>query len=343
MKEDNIKQDSKVSIIVAIYNIEKFVSICIESIVKQDYKNLEIILVDDCSSDMSGKICDEYAKRDNRIIVIHHVKNMRHSCVRNDGLDKATGEYIVFVDGDDWLEKDFVTYMLKVIRTTKTDMAINLVNFTTRDTKVLEERKIEVWSAEKATAALLYPKIPVGVWNKIYRRDFIEKNKLRFHTELFTAEGDRFISDAAQRASNVGVGYKKVYHYRLNNSQSATTKYDIRQSLGAIKALLDIRKDLILETPDVLCAYNHHLWWNHFWNIRQILALNLKEKYREKYKASVKYVRKNFIMAAKYEESLNRKVKHYLTGVFPISAAKFINYKFEKDLKKDLKNIENKR
>lgn len=330
------KEKPKVSIIVAIYNIDKYIGKCISSIINQDYRNIEIILVDDCSKDYSGKICDEYAEKDSRILVIHNENNIRQSEVRNTGLNHATGDYVVFVDGDDWLASDYVTYMLKVITETKSDMAINLVNFTTRDTKQVKTQKPQIWSAEKATAELLFPHITVGAWNKIYSRDFIEKCNLRFRSELFTAEGDRFINDAAQRANHVGVGYRKVYYYRLNNTGSATTKYDIRQSEGALYAMKEIEKDLIIRTPYVINALHQHIWLNHFWNIRQILALRLKSEKKESYLKSINYIRKYAFSVAKGEPAINKKIKYCLTGMFPVLIAKSKNALFDLKLKIDV-------
>ena len=105
--ESNFAKKCKVSIIVPVYNVEKYVERCIESIIKQSYKNLEIILIDDGSKDNSGKICDEYAEKDNRIKVIHK-KNGGLSDARNTGLNIADGEYICFIDSDDYIHKDLV-------------------------------------------------------------------------------------------------------------------------------------------------------------------------------------------------------------------------------------------
>lgn len=327
----------KVSILVAIYNIEKYLDKCIQSIINQDYNNLEIILVDDCSTDSSGEICDKYAKKDNRIKVLHHIHNTRLPGVRNDGLDIATGEYIVFVDGDDWLALDFVSYMIHVITKNNSDMGINLVNFTTRDNKQVEEKEVEIWLPERTTADLLYPRISIGAWNKIFKRDFIEKNKLRF-LDLFTAEGFRFISDASQRANSIAVGYKKVYYYRLNNTESATTKYDINQSMTAIKVATDIKRDLLIRTPYVLDSINRHIWCSHFWNIRQIIALKYKKKYYYEYRKSIAYLRKNAFAVAKIETKFKTKIKCLLTGICPTLIARIINFKIKIELKKDLQH-----
>lgn len=330
------QSEPQVSILVAIYNIDKFIGKCIKSILSQDYKNLEIILVDDCSTDNSGKICDDFARLDSRVLVTHHVTNTRQSGVRNTGLSKAHGEYIVFVDGDDWLAPDFVSYMLKVITATKAEMAINLVNFTTRDYKQVQESQIEIWSSEKATAELLFPHISIGVWNKIYRRDFIEKYQLRFKMDLFTAEGYRFINDAAQRANHVGVGCRKVYYYRLNNTGSATTKYDVRQSAGALYALQGIEKDLLIRTQYVIRALYVHIWLNHFWNLRQILATDTLAENKESFQQSVCYLKENMSFVVNAEPAVSKKIKYLLTGLLPIVAAKFYNLQFDLKLKLDI-------
>lgn len=330
----------KVSILVAAYNIEKYIEQCIASIINQDYNNLEIIIVDDNSSDNTSVICDRMANTDSRIKIIHHKKNTKLPGVRNTGLDNATGDYIIFVDGDDWLAPDFVSYMLKTITVFDADMAINKVNFTSRDLiQVKNEKEIEKWSAEKATAELLFPHLPIGAWNKIYRRDFLEKNDLRFRN-LFTAEGETFISECAQKANCVAVGYRKVYYYRLNNTNSATTKYDIRQSEGAIEAGKIIDQNLAIRTPYTLHALKHRDWVNHFWNIRQIIKLNLRKEKEQELKDSIKFIRKNGPSVIFHEISLKKKVFFIAYFLFPITSAKIKNYSFDKKLKKDVATFE---
>ena len=105
-------QNDLISIIVPVYNVEKYLVKCLESIINQTYKYLEIILIDDGSTDGSGRICDEYAKKDNRIKVSHK-GNGGLSSARNVGLDMSAGQYIAFVDSDDWLELDMYEYLMK--------------------------------------------------------------------------------------------------------------------------------------------------------------------------------------------------------------------------------------
>ena len=111
------------TLIIPIYNIEQYLSQCLDSIINQTYKNIQIILVDDGSTDSSGRICDEYADKDSRIIVIHK-ENGGLVSARKAGLREATGEYVVYVDGDDWIELNAIEHMVGTIERTKEDIVI---------------------------------------------------------------------------------------------------------------------------------------------------------------------------------------------------------------------------
>src|SRR5699024_8688641 len=111
----------KISVIVPVYNAEKYLHRCIKSILDQTYKNLEIILVDDGSIDTSGKICDYYDHKDERIKVIHK-ENGGQSSARNTGLTIASGDYVSFVDSDDWIVEDIYEYCINLIKTTNCDV-----------------------------------------------------------------------------------------------------------------------------------------------------------------------------------------------------------------------------
>ena len=115
--------DELISVIVPVYNVEKYISRCIESIMKQTYKNIEIILIDDGSTDNSGKICDEYSLKDDRINVIHK-KNGGLSDARNTGLDIAKGKYISLIDSDDFVSKFFIETLYNTCKNENCEIAI---------------------------------------------------------------------------------------------------------------------------------------------------------------------------------------------------------------------------
>ena len=119
-----MQKKKKISIIIPVYNVEKYLSRCLESVINQSYKNIEIIIVNDGSTDNSFDICNKYKKKDKRVILIDQ-NNQGLSGARNTGLKHATGEYICFIDSDDYVEKDYVEYLYKLI--VKDDYDLNSI------------------------------------------------------------------------------------------------------------------------------------------------------------------------------------------------------------------------
>ena len=170
-------ENLKVSVIVPIYKVEKYLKKCIDSIIAQTHSNLEIILVDDGSPDNCGKICDEYSKIDSRIIVLHK-KNGGLSDARNFGIKKATGDFISFIDSDDFVAKDYVEYLLKITIESKADMGIILpYKFKEGKEPIIKRRKekIVIYNSYDALETMLYQKeFDNAAWGKIYSRNIIK-------------------------------------------------------------------------------------------------------------------------------------------------------------------------
>ena len=118
-----MRQDELISVIVPVYNVEKYIDKCIKSIISQDYTNLEIWLVDDGSTDSSGEVCDKYAESDQRIIVIHK-DNGGLSDARNVALDRMQGKYVLFIDSDDYIEKNYISYLYMLLKDYQSDISI---------------------------------------------------------------------------------------------------------------------------------------------------------------------------------------------------------------------------
>lgn len=325
----------KVSLIVAIYNSEPFLRKLLESLVNQTYNNLEIILVDDGSPDNSGMICDEYASVDSRIKVIH--KENGGTCeARNYGLKVATGEYIMIIDGDDWLELDCVEYMMNLIVATQSDMAYSDKVFTTRDRKQTELDKIETWSAEKAAAMIIYPHMTLGPWNKIYSKKLLDKNNISFSVPWF-GEGLYFAATAAQHANHVGVGHRKVYNYRLNNAGSGLTTYKVQKGLNALENIYTLQRELYIQSDYMKRAINWHIWKNHTFLLLQIIATGEEKTYQNEYKNSLRYIKENFFkVMLESDISKREKVKILCCGLMPVTYTKKVIQKHKAELKKDL-------
>lgn len=167
-----------ISVIVPIYNVEKYLVRCIESIINQSYQDLEIILVDDGSTDSSGKICDEYALKDVRIIVVHK-ENGGLSDARNAGLAHATGEYIGYVDGDDWIEPDMYEKMVSNCMSTGMDVAACRYREVYPDS-IIDNSSERVLTLSREEALEIYlcghPNVKIynSVWSKLFRADLVK-------------------------------------------------------------------------------------------------------------------------------------------------------------------------
>ena len=150
-----------ISVIVPVYKVEPYLRQCIDSIINQTCRDLEIILVDDASPDQCGAICDEYAAKDSRIRVFHLPENKGLSAARNIGLDNAKGDYIGFVDSDDWIEPDMYEVLLKQVS------EADIVECRTAN-------KNQIYNTKEALKALLKGNINDVVWDKLYRAEMLK-------------------------------------------------------------------------------------------------------------------------------------------------------------------------
>jgi glycosyltransferase involved in cell wall biosynthesis len=250
--------NSKVSIIVPIYNAARYLPICLDSILSQTYRNLEIILVDDGSIDDSLIIIGKYILKDTRIRVISQ-KNSGVSTARNKGIEASTGEWICFADADDILREDYVEYLLELAIQNKTNVAVTTEMFTTFGGKQTLVDKINVVSGEQAVAAILYYNIPIGVYCKMFRRSFLGKD-IRFLPDVYIGEGFNFNIQAFLNADKVAIGHRKIYCYRRDNSESAMTKFSLSKCKMALKAIKIIEESLTIKSDKLIKACKFAYW-----------------------------------------------------------------------------------
>lgn len=195
-KERFIKKDheDKVSIVIPFHNTEKYLDKCLNSVASQSYKNIEVILVDDGSTDNSKKVCERYVKSDKRFKLIQHKKNQGPSVTRNTGLDFVTGNYICLIDSDDYIHEDFVLKLLSTAQEHKADM-VECQNYCSIDGKLTEKPSaheyattITVSTGKEVLKNYLTHKSPrastVTLCHKIYTTDLFKNNHLAFDTSL---------------------------------------------------------------------------------------------------------------------------------------------------------------
>lgn len=221
--------DKLISIIVPVYNAENTIGTCVDSLVRQSHNLLEIILVDDGSTDNSGKICDELALKDNRIKVIHK-DNEGVSVARNAGINKAIGYAVSFVDADDTLDVNALSLMLNKMLNNDCDIVMGDYSIVYSDHIEKHVYREEDFCLEKEGVSeflddTLKPQSGAGfIWGKLFNREFLIKNNLLLNDNLAAAEDAEFMLRAAFYADKVGFVAKSLYNY-LHNTVSAVRSF----------------------------------------------------------------------------------------------------------------------
>ena len=210
----------KVSIIVPVYNIEQYLEQCIDSIINQTYKNIEVLLIDDGSTDNSGKICERYEKEYGHIKVIHQI-NGGLCAARNIGLDNATGKYICFIDSDDYIEKEYVEKLYHEVKLYDLDIAY--CNFRLfEDNKELGKKEKQYLLTREEITGLQYQILrfknndwDCQVWVGMYKKEFLLKNNLSFYKEdRLLYEDILFTNKSLLKAERVKFISYYGYNYR---------------------------------------------------------------------------------------------------------------------------------
>ncbi len=284
-----MKNTPLISIILPIYNVEKYLSKCLDSIIHQTYENLEIILVDDGSTDACPEICDKYAKQDSRIKVIHQ-ENMDVSGARNTGLANVSGEYISFIDPDDYVAKDYIGYLFQLLKDNQCDMAICGMTFVYEDgaskTKI-NSIETEILNSFDALEFMLYQKkINNSPCAKLYKR------------ELF----DGIIYPLNKRYEDLGTTYKLImkcntivignqpYYYYFQSKNSIVRSEFNSKTLDILDMVYQLEKDVLKVYPNLINAVQSRILNANFFVIRQLPKKKYKNEYY-KIKENIKLTR----------------------------------------------------
>lgn len=208
----------KFSIIIPVYNVEKYLDRCILSCINQTYKDFEIILINDGSKDNSGGICDKYAKKDSRIKVIHQ-ENAGVSTARNVGLKNTSGEYIIFVDSDDFVELNMLEKLNNILDHNEADCIIYNLN------NIIENKFIYGEEVTNNMIKLIITEIVNFPWNKVYKKNIIEKYNIQFDKKIEIGEDLLFSITYISKIKKIYLLNEKLYNYVIENNNSLTAKY----------------------------------------------------------------------------------------------------------------------
>lgn len=245
----------KISIIVPIYNVEEYLPRCIDSILAQTFKDFELILVDDGSLDNCGKICDEYAQKDDRIVVIHK-ENGGLSDARNAGIDVATGEYIGFIDSDDWIDSNMYYVLYNNAIKNMADISECLFTQCSDNIVVKQPNKIieKVFSKENAIIEL-YNNDNFGsitVWNKLFKKSLFDIIKFPFGK----INEDQFVTPKLFYYANCVVFCNYIGYYYFSRQNSIMNSDFSLKKLDAVYAYKDNRDFLIEHNLKQALKYN---------------------------------------------------------------------------------------
>ena len=267
----------KISVIVPVYNVEQYLERCVDSIISQTYTNLEIILVNDGSTDNSGKLCDELAKKDERIRVIHK-ENGGLSDARNRGIDEAESDLVGFIDSDDYIDSDMYEVLLKNLNNTDADLSMCALYDVYNNTPEAQVTNKETWklSSEQAIKMVMEAKIlSVTAVNKLYRKSLF--TDLKFEVGKIAEDAFIMIKLLDKCEKIVATNEKKYYYVHRENS--ITTQKFSTKFLNVIEAYEQNSNIISEKYPKLKDVAQTRMNWAYFYVLDRLL---LDDNYNDK-------------------------------------------------------------
>lgn len=247
----------KASVIVPVYNVERYIRRTVESLLGQDAEDVEVILVDDGSPDECPGILDGFADEDSRVRVIHQA-NAGVSAARNTGIAAATGEWILFVDGDDWVDTDYVSHLVRLVEEQGCRVGMNRGLYRAGG-GIRSAASTGTLPRLRAMEEIYLGSIDVAVWNKIYSAELIREAGLRFCPEVWYGEGMLFNIEALQLVDRVAVTGRALYHQVFNPASAMRAFNLVNQECGLRS--LDLQRFAWKESDVALeRAWEYHRW-----------------------------------------------------------------------------------
>lgn len=276
--------DSLVSIIVPIYNAEKYLDSCIQSVLRQTYTNWELILIDDGSTDKSGRIAEEYGFADERITVFHQ-KNLGVSLARNQGIDEATGNYVVFLDADDELIEDCLAKTVNIAEETNADV---VAGRSCENQELFQDRII--WTGAEALENSLKDHLfTYSACAKLIRREFI--GKTRFTPDIRINEDSYFVFQLLCKQNVFVLTNDVIYFYRANSESSSRTVFS--EKYFDILKVSDLKYKKIEEQFPQMHDLAKNMLLKARMNVLRILAVRTRDEYRDVEKELLEYILDN--------------------------------------------------
>lgn len=294
----------KISIVVAVYNAENTLKKCVDSLINQTYRNTEIILVNDCSKDDSLKICRQYESEYNNVITVNNAQNMGVSATRNSGIEKATGDYICFVDSDDYVEEDYLEQLLSNFKKYNT---VPICGFMYHDEVNNRQsvnyswsggdEKVSLGDAFKLNAELYL----TALWNKLFDMQIIKQYNIRFDETLSMGEDLRFSVEYFDKSDTefVYAFSTPLYHYTKLSENTLMSDFARGNPEDGIKSLEMIKNLAVKYNPNAELEYSKavkKLKSNYIYFLVRDKKYSLKEQYMKIRIFAPKYTLVSFLL-----------------------------------------------
>lgn len=265
-----------ISVIIPVYNVEKYLKNCIDSVIAQTYKNIEIILVDDGSQDGCGVICDEYVEKDSRIKVFHK-ENGGLSDARNVGIEQATGKYITFIDSDDCVSSEYVEYLHELLTKNNTKISIAAHTVVSNKKRInFGEGYIEnvLTTAECLERMLCEDGFSVSAWAKLYSKELFDG--IRFPKGKLNEDNGTTYKLILQ-CEKIAYGNRSIYNYYKRQNSITTSKFDLRK-MDLIELTDKMCDEIDAKYPNLKNATDKKRVTSRFSILRQMLVNKLNEE-----------------------------------------------------------------
>lgn len=255
------KKQPLISVIVPVYNVEKYVGKCLDSIINQTYQNLQIIVIDDGSNDSSGKICENYAKKDDRIEVIHQ-KNGGLANARNTGLKYAKGVYVTFIDSDDWVEDIFVEILYQDIiqNNCNISMVKHFIDYPQKSIVAASKAQILMNSKECLKKLLYADDVDISAWGKLYRSSLFDTIR---YPDGYEFEDTVTTPELVINAQRIFLNSIPLYHYQRYDQNSITNSAFTPKKLELIEQASKTSRIIQNQYPELQSACERFILWAH--------------------------------------------------------------------------------
>lgn len=242
--------NTKISIIIPVYNVQQFLKRCLDSVLAQSFEDFEVILVDDKSSDLSSKICDEYQNHDQRVKVIHKTNNCGLSAARNTGIELSIADYITFVDSDDWISENYLQELYA--SSLEEDADITISNFekkydSNRDGKVRYKSNVSYISTDQILLALFQGKIGTSAWGKLYKKVLFSDIKFP-RGSIYEDIGTTY--RVFSKCKKVTLSIESTYYYYQRTGSIVNSNFN-DQDLDIVKLVNEIQLFIINNFPQL--------------------------------------------------------------------------------------------